>query len=98
MLYHISERADYNSTLGLQGFIYTLHLLITADNDGVISPVCTDYGAKYPCRPAIARVDQCFYTRGSCEASYLTLVNMLLLVNVSVFDSCCQTTLAVDPS
>lgn len=40
VLYHISERADYNTTLALQGYIYTLHLspiLIAADDAGVVS-------------------------------------------------------------
>ena len=40
VLYHISERAVYNTTLALQGFIYTLHqspILIDSDNAGVIS-------------------------------------------------------------
>ena len=40
VLYHISSKADYNTTLALQGFIYTLQLspiLITADDAGVVS-------------------------------------------------------------
>ena len=40
VLYHIAGKADYNTTLALQGFIYTLQLsplIISTDSAGVIS-------------------------------------------------------------